>query len=256
MTTPNYLAATTGIAAAAGQANQFLGTHTITYLYAAVLQGSQSTDGSASIGISGTPPTGGFTRLAQQVATASGQTAIGYYVMNGEAVGNGCDLTATLYTNSSSTTGTQIGSTAVTIPAEFWTSGSVGATFWPLPISGLTASTTYQLVLTAGDVNGNHVGDASNYIALEKSNQSSGAAAYAASTWTAEAYGFMFGQWDQTVAGQLTMIWEDSGSRWTYLDWSSGVLTGINEYTISQGTGKMRSVRVVTASGILLTSVA
>jgi hypothetical protein len=120
----------------------------------------------------------------------------------------------------------------------------------PLPITGLTASTTYHLVLIAGDTNGNNAGDASNYISIEKSNQASGASTYTSGTWTAQSYGFMYREFDQTVSGTLTAIWEDSGARWTWFGYDgSNNINAVNEYTVSQGTGQMRSVRTVTSSG-------
>ena len=242
--------------AVAGQDNQFLGLHGISYLYAATKQASQETDGSALIGISAGPPASGFTRLAESFATGGGQTAVGYFGLYGKAVGNGCDLQAQLFTNSASKPTTQVGSTAVTLPADFW-STSNGWVYLPLPITGLSTSTTYHLVLIAGDTAGNNAGDASNYITLEKSNQSSGASTYAAATWTNQAYGFMYREFDQTVSGELTMVWEDAGVRWTWLGYDgSGNVSGANEYTIAQGTGKMRSLRTVTESSGYPTAVA
>ena len=260
MAAPNYEAATAGSGnpPLAQQINQFLGLHAISYLFAGVKQNSQETDGSAAIGISGTPPGGGFTRLAQSfvIPTVAGGTAVGYLGLFGKKVGSGCDLTLELFNSSASKPNTQVGTTSVTIPADFWTTSN-GWLYAPLPITGLTASTTYFAVLIAGDVNGNNPGNATNYISLEKSNQVSGACTYAASTWSTAAYGFMFREYDQTVSGNLTFIWEDAGGRYTYFGYDgSNNMTAVNEYTIAQGTGQMRSVRAVTMSGDIPVSVA
>jgi len=236
--------------------NQFLGLHATTYLYAATKQASQEVDGSAAIGISAVPPASGFTRLAESFATVVAQTKVGYFALYGKKVGNGCDLQAQLWTNSASKPSAQVGVTAVTIPADFWGTSN-GWLYLPLPITGLTASTTYHIVLIAGDVNGNNAGDASNYISLEKSNQASGAATYAAATWTNQAYGFMYAEFDQTVVGDLTMVWADAGARWTYCAYDgSGNLSLVNEYTVAQGAGKMRSARTMTISSSEITAVA
>jgi hypothetical protein len=249
MATPTWLAGTAGQTIQAGQDNQFLGTHSVQYIYAGALKAQQYGDGAAAIGISAGPPASGFTRLAESFATIAGQTTLGYLVLYGKKVGNGCDLTVELYTNSSSKPNTQVGSTATTFPADFWTTSN-GFIYIPLPITGLSASTTYHIVLISGDVNGNNAGDASNYIAIEKSNQASGASTYTASTWTAQAYGFIYVIFDLSSVPPLGFIYEDGGSRWTLLNWGLNGLTNVNEYTLAQGTGQMRSVRTITSPGV------
>jgi hypothetical protein len=264
MATPTWLAGTTGQTILAGQDNQFLGTHAISYIYPGRSYSSQANDGSAAIGISAVPPASGFTRLAESFTTFSTQTTLGYLQLYGKKVGNGCDLTVELYTNSSSKPGAQVGLNATTFPAEFWTTSN-GWVNIPLPISGLSSSTLYHVVLISGDVNGNNSGDALNYISIEKSNGASGASTYTTGTWTAQAYGFMYIEWDNTPIPPnfLTAIYEDAGARWTSFVWlrsavggNGGVLTGVYEYTISQGTGQMRSARTITLPGNTPTVVA
>lgn len=215
-------------------------------------QNSQETDGAAAVAISGTPPAGGYTRIAQsfQTATAAATLAVGYLGLYGKKVGNGCDLTIQLWTNSGGVPSAQQGTVEATLPADFWATSN-GWVYVPLPVSGLSASTTYWVVLISGDVNGNNAGDASNYVDLEKSNQTSGAATYASSAWTAGSYGLMFREYDQTVSGSLTIVWEDAGARWTWLNWSGAVLAGVDEYTVAQAAGQLRSVRTITDSGLV-----
>ena len=52
MPTPTWLGATTGYNAYAGQVNQFLATHAVTYLYAGAEQASQGTAGSGGVNVS------------------------------------------------------------------------------------------------------------------------------------------------------------------------------------------------------------
>jgi hypothetical protein len=173
--------------------------------------------------------------------------------------GNGCDLSFSVYSNSSTVPGaaqTLSGSvTAVTLPADFITT-SLAYVYVPLPVTGLSTSTTYWIVAKSGDINGNNLGDAGNYVTFEKSNQVTGAATYT-TTWATQSYGFMYSEFDQTSAAlPLTMIYEDGGARWTYIGWSNNKISSINEYTVSQGTGQMRSVRSITFPGSTPTVVA
>lgn len=245
MPTPTWNGATAGQQALAAQINNGLTTHAITYIANSAAFASQTTDGAASIGISATPPGGGFTRLAQSFATAA-FTSTGWAGIYAKKVGNGCDLTLKLFTNTGSVPNAQQGTVQVTIPVDFWTT-STSVMFLPLPITGLSASTTYWLTLFAGDVNGNNAGDASNYIAVEKSNQVTGAATWGGASWTAQAYGFMFQVSNLTTAGQPRFVWEDNGAKWTFFGYNgSAQIAQVNEYCAAQGTGQVRSLRLVT----------
>ena len=78
--TPTWQAATSGQPALAGHANQFLGTHAATLLYAGTQTAAQATTGSSQNASSA-----GWT--ARSFTTAGGQTAIGYIMLNTSVIG-------------------------------------------------------------------------------------------------------------------------------------------------------------------------
>jgi hypothetical protein len=120
-----------------------------------------------------------------------------------------------------------------------------------LPVTGLTASATYWIVTAAQ-------GDPSDFYAWSKSNQASGASTSTNGTaWTAQAYGLLYAVWDQSAVQPLAGTWEDSGARWTSLSYTSGQVTGLNEYTAGQAaTGYAVSSRALSYSGGALSGVA
>lgn len=215
--------------------------HAATYLYAATKQASQETDGAASVNLAAAGT--GFTKLAESFATVSGQTVAGYVGFQIKKTGNGCDATVELWTNSGTIPSAKQGTRTTTLPADFMAT-SIGWIYMPLPLTGLTASTTYHVVFAAVG------GDASNFLSLEKSNQASGASQFAAAVWTAQAYGFMYQEYDQALSGDLTIVDEDTnGPRWVWFVYTSGLITKIYEYT--EGT---RTVRTLTQTGGSLVS--
>jgi hypothetical protein len=252
---PAWLGATPGQSPQAGQVNQFLGTHNIQYLYAAVQTAAQSTAGAAA-----TTTNGQF--LAQSFTTAGGQTAIGYVIVPvTTATTSGASLaptTLSLYANSG---GAPTGAALVsaTITAEYANLLSSGTNtvkvVYPLPATGLTASTTYWLVLSSA-------GNVSNSFSWFRSNQVTGASTSpTGSVWTGQAYGFEYQVFDQTTSGLQLCTWEDSGARWTSTTYNTAA--GINqlatyaEYTVAQGSNAyVQSYRAFTYSSGLLTKVA
>lgn len=143
-TVPTWLAATSGSAPQAGQINQFLGTHASTILYAGVQKAAQTTAGAAQ-----NASHAGWT--AQSFTTAVGQTTVGYVVLNVSSIGttSGANLlpsTISLYANSAGApTGSPI--TSVTAPVEYYPVTTGAFAIFPLPATGLTASTTYWIVM-------------------------------------------------------------------------------------------------------------
>lgn len=251
--TPTWLAATSGSQGVAGQVNQLLGTHAVTYLYAATLRASQTTAGSTSTSTNGL-------YLAQSFATAAGQTAIGYVLVPvTTTTSSGANLATTtlsLYASSGSApTGSPLVSTTLTAEYAYLASSSGTATtslIYPLPAMGLTASTTYWLVLAAA-------GNASQSYTWYRSNQTSGASTSTNGTsWTAQTYGFEYQVYDQTASGLQTATWEDSGARWTASTYTTTKeLQTLAEYTAGQtGAGYLQSYRTATYSSGVLTGVA
>lgn len=242
MPAPVWLAATTGFQGAAGQVNQFLATHAITYVPTGVLQANQQTAGSGAVDSNGL-------WIAQSFATAAGQTSVGYAVVTAAVTGSPAAWTFSIQGNSSGApSGVLLASAAV--PKEFLTS-SPSAQAVMLPYAGLSPSTTYWIVAQA-------VGDASDFFAWSKSNQVSGASTSTNGTsWTAQSYGLLFEVFDQSEVAPLAGIWEDSGARWTALTYTSGELTGVEEYTAGQtANGYAASARGLAYTGNQLAGVA
>lgn len=243
MPAPSWLAATAGFAPLAGQVNQFLATHAITYVWTGAQQAAQSTAGSG-----GTNSNSLW--IAQSFATAGGQTTTGYVVVTAAVTGSPAPWTFSIQANSSGApSGTALTSAAV--PKEFL-SGSPAAQAVMLPVTGLTASTTYWIVAQA-------VGDVSDFFTWSKSNQVSGASTSAnGTTWAAQSYGLLHKVFDAATVTPLAGVWEDSGARWTALASNgSGQLTGIEEYTAGQAAnGYAASARTLTYANGLLTGVA
>lgn len=242
MTTPSWQAATTGQQGLAGHVNQVLVSHAVTAVYQGEAQASAAA-GSGSVSSNGS-------WLAQSFTTAAGQTAVGRVTVTCLVTGSPAPWTLSIQADSgsSSPSGTALASTAV--PAEF-AGVSLAAVSVMLPVSGLSAATPYWLVAEAA-------GDASDYFGWGKSAASSGASTSPDGvTWTAQAYGLAFATWDQSAVPPLAGTWEDSGARWTYLAYSSGVLSEVGEYTAGQtAAGYAVSTRAVSYSGNLLTGVA
>ena len=238
---PSWLGATAGQPAQAGQANQFLGAHPATYLYAAALQVQANTAGSGSQGTS-------TQWLAQSFTTAAAQTAVGRVVLQLAVTGSPSPGTVSIYASSGGLpTGSPLVSTA--LPKEF-VGGSAAAVSIPLPLT-VTASTQYWIVVS-------EVGSAGNLFSWSQNNVGSGAATSTNGTsWTAAAYGLMYQVYDQSASGLLTHTWEDAGARWTSLGYNgTSQLTALKEYTAAQSSGYLQSARALTYSGSLLTGIA
>ena len=240
---PSWQAATAGFSALAGHVNQFLATHAVTYVYTGNQQAAQSTAGAGGVASNGT-------WIAQSFATAGGPTATGYVVATAKVTLSPAPWVFSIQANSAGApSGTPLVSAAV--PKEFLTS-SAAAQAVMLPVTGLTASTTYWIVANA-------VGDASNFFTWSKSNQVTGCSTSTnGSTWTPQAFGMLYKVFDATPVMPLAGTWEDSAARWTALGYNgSGALTGIEEYTAGQSAGGYAaSSRALTYTSTLLTGVA
>lgn len=252
---PNWLGATPASSPQSGQVNQFLGTHNTQILYAGTSTASVLTSGAATTSSNGL-------YLAQSFTTAAGQTAIGYITCPiSTTTTTGASLaptTLSLYANSGSApTGAALGS--VTLTAEYaylsTANGNTNTfTLYPLPVTGLTASTTYWLVLASTASSGAYT--------WFRSASASGASTSAnGSTWTGQSYGFRYNVFDQTASGLQTATWEDSGARWTASTYNTAAsinqIAAYAEYTVAQGTAQyVQSYRALTYSSGLLTKVA
>lgn len=252
MPTPAWTAATPGQPPLAAQVNQLLGTHQVLPLYAGVQQAAGSSTTT-------TATAGNGTWLAQSFTTGAGQTAIGYVLTTfnsqNTSGSNLAPATLALYANSG---GAPSGSAlaSVSVSTEYAYSASGGGTsptyiVTPLPVSGLSPSTTYWLVAPA-------VGNATYHYHWYQSSAASGASTSTNGTsWTAQAYGFCYQVYDQAASGLLTATWQDAGARWTaYTYTSTGLLSTYAEYTAGQTAGSyVQSYRAAAYSGGLLTGV-
>jgi hypothetical protein len=234
----------------AAQVNQFLGVHKVQNLYAAVLESSQTTPGTGATNSNGL-------YMAQSFTTAVGQTAIGYIGVDMQvSTGLGANLgpmTIGIYANSGGApTGSALGSTVFAVEYCF-AQGTF--TFVPMPVTGLTASTTYWIVTQPA-------GNGTYFYPWERSNQTSGASTSTnGTTWTAQTYGFLYEVFDQTASGPLVGTWEDSGARWSWTTYNTAAsinqISQYAEYTVAQGSSQyVQSVRNFMYSNGLLTKVA
>ena len=181
MGSPNWLGASPAYVGLAGQVNQFLGSHAAAFLYSGGALQASSTVG-----------TGVYTStdalyLAQEFTTGVSQTGISAVSLQISTVGGSpvsgtiTPLAVTLYASSfGEPTGSPLA--AASVPEQTVYSSP----FWvpvPLPVGGLTASTQYQLVVSAA-------GTSSAYYVWQRSNQLFGAStAPDDATWTAQSYG-------------------------------------------------------------------
>lgn len=248
-TTPNWQAATLGSAANAGHINQFLGTHVATILYAATQTAAQSTAGASAT-------TNSNLYLSQSFATAVGQTTVGYVLIPlTTATTSGASLapvTLSLYANSAGApTGSPLFS--VTVTAEYANKASGGtntvSVLYPLNATGLTASTTYWLVITPSTTNS---------YSWYRSNQVTGASTSAnGTTWAAQSYGFLYKVFDKTTSGLQLATVEDSGARWTATTYNAtNQFNTFAEYTAGQTTaGYLQSFRTFAYNNGMLNGV-
>lgn len=246
---PAWLGATTGGSnvGQAGQINQFLGSHTAQYLYAGTQTSAQTTAGTGGVTTNGT-------YLAQSFTTAMGQTAVGYVTANILSTSAPASLIVGLYASSG---GAPTGSALVSVTAsKEYVAFAPSYITLPLPVTGLTASTTYWIVTQPSGTSG------AACFTWNKSNQVSGASTSTnGTTWTAQTYGLLYTVYDQSIITPLTATWEDAGARWTWFNYNTnGTISQFTEYTVSQGTNNyVQSDRNLTYGGspaIVLTGVA
>lgn len=240
MSAPAYLAATTGQAPKAAHVNQFLGAHPASYLYTGASQVAQTTLGSGTVASNGL-------YVAQKLTTTSAFT-LGRVVLTLAVTGTPAPTTISIQANSGSApSGTPL--VATVLPSQMGppTAGTVSI---PLPCS-LSASTTYWIVASAA-------GDASDFFAYSKSNQTSGVSTSTNGTsWSTQTYGIYFAAFDQSVGNAMPVhTWADSGARWSTWAYNASLQpTSVQEYTVGQtATGYMYSSRALTySSGDLAT---
>lgn len=250
-TAPPWEAPTTGQAPRASHVNQLLGAHACTVIYNGVQTDGHTTSGGTTVSTNGT-------WLAQSFTTAVGQTTIGHLNISlTTATTTGSLLAPTTLSVNINNAGAPSATSLITVPvtAEYANvaSGGVNTTRinFPTPLSGLTASTTYWIVVAAA-------GNVSNSYTIHQSNQASGASTSPDGvTWTAQTYGFTYAVRDATVNGTPMQTWEDNGARWTNSSYdASQRLSAYHEYTAGQtSSGYVQSGRTITYNTWLPTSI-
>ena len=252
VTAPTWQAATAGQTPRAGHINELLGPHTSYVLYNGTQTAGQTTNGATTTSTNGL-------YLAQSFTTAVGQTAVGLITASlTTTTSSGTLLSPTVVSlhadNAGAPAASALVSTTLTAEFAFNASGAVNTTRIgiPLPVTGLTASTTYWIVASAA-------GNVSNNFTWFRSNQVSGASTSTnGTTWTAQSYGFTFTVRDQGQTSPLVKSsWEDGGARWTFVVYNA--TNGVSvyyEYTAGQTTsGYIQSVRNLSyQNGVLLSS--
>lgn len=228
--TPTWQAASASFGANAGHVNQFLASHSSTFVYNGNTLRSQQATGTAVYSDTYTQ------MLSTSFVTTSTQTTIGSVNAQLSTVGGSPTLplinpiTFSIYADQG---GLPIGSALVsnTVSNNYVYSSPFWVTI-PLPVGGLASLTTYHIVATM-------VGNASHYYVWQRSNQGGGAATSVngGSTWVAQTYGLMYQIFDQTNTGLIQYIYEDGGARTIQLGYNSlNMPTQITEFTQAQAT--------------------
>lgn len=250
ISTPIYLAATTGSTSNSGQINQFLVAHTAQIISGlGVVQASQTTGSSVYQSTVGQ-------WISQSFTTGVSQTGISQILLQISDVGGSPTLplipvlTVSLYADGGGLpTGSALAS--ATVSNEYVYSSGFWVTI-PLAVSGLTSSTVYHLVTAP-------VGTSGHYYTWQQSNQVAGAAiSVDGISWTASSYGMMYQVYDNSGTNPYpTMIYEDNGNRWTQFTYNAqGLVTQITEFTAGQTpTSYLYGTRTLTYTNGLLTGV-
>lgn len=249
MSSPTWLAAVAGQQANSGMVNQFLGSHSASFLRAGGTIQSQNATGSAVYQSTATQ------WLSQIFTTGASQTTIGGINLQLSAVGGSPinqtinPLTVQVYADSGGLpTGSPLATATVNETVVY------SAPFWltvPIVVTGLTPSAFYHVAVQM-------VGNGTNYYAWQQANQPTGAATSPDGvTWALASYSLMFQVTDLTGTGQIQYIIEDNGARTLQLGYNSqGLLSQIAEYTVGQTTlGNLQNTRNLTYANGFLTGV-
>lgn len=246
---PPGQAAVAGQPGQAGSVNQFAVTHPADWIPQGTLQDSQATPNAANSST--------LTQwLSQSFTTGSTQTAIGYVILSVLTSGGSgstdliTPLLLSVYADDGG--GLPLGPALVTTPvSNSYIFSSPSLVPFPLPVTGLVPNTLYHLVIEMAGTSG-------HFYEWNQSNQTAGAAVSPDGiSWTASSFGFLFQIYDNIPVGPTWFLYEDLGTRWTYLTWNGdGTLHQIWENTIGQiPTASLFSVRTLTYSGGNVTAV-
>ena len=191
--------------------------------------------------------------IDQPFTTAAAQTTISRIELWLNLAGTGADTTVEIRTDNAGAPYVTLFS--VLLPLEFLAIAG-GAVSIPVNLTGLTATTKYHIVIDG-------TASTANYVTIGRSvlvaGQEVQVSATGTSAWGNFSTGFT-GYFNvfSGVNGVLRNTYEDSGARWTTIDYTNSAAAGnttpihIGEYT----TGSLRSWRTLTYVSGQLTSVA
>ena len=246
MATPTYIAVTDGDSFIAGQINQYLGTHDISYIYAGASVNSNTGTIAAYDEL--------YDQAVAQSFFAASAGAVGWVTLWAKAASVGSDVIFSIQPDSggSGPTGTVLGQTLV--PADHFSSASAGAAVtFPIPVTGLTSGDVYWVCASMGGSSVSYV--EFGYIAAHAglATSAGGSAAWSISASTSLYFDISSGG----TFGKLYGTWEDEGARWTWITWAAGLLVDVYEYTAgSAPSNELQSARAITYTGVLPVAVA
>ena len=245
ISTPNWHAVAAAGTLSVGDITQFLGTHGCALLYQGTSQVSYTVGATGYLNTN----TGAAAQwIDQPFTTAGGQTTISRIELNVYTVTS--DTTIEIRTDNAGVP-SNVTLFSITLPLEF--GGVNGWVSIPINLSGLSASTKYHIVMDGTAVNGSQY---SWYRAATSVNQAN-VSASGTGGWSGASVTCLFNVFSG-VNGVLRNTYEDSGARWTTIDYTNSAAAGnttpvhIGEYT----TGSLRSWRTCTFTNGQLTSVA
>ena len=250
MAAPAWHAVAAAGAMSVGDVTQFLGTHACTLLY----QGATTVSDVATV--TGTLPTntGAAAQwIDQPFTTIAAQTTITRIELWLNLAGTGADTTVEIRTDNAGVP-SNVTLFSVLLPLEFLAIGGAALSI-PVGLTGLSALTKYHIVIdgTASTANYVTVGRSVNVASEQVQVSASGTGGWG----TGGLYTCYFNVF-AGVNGVLRNTYEDSGARWTTIDYTNSVANGnttpvhIGEYTV----GSLRSWRTCTFTNGQLTSVA
>lgn len=240
MSTPSWSPAITGAPASAGQVDQFLGTHGISYIYQGASIGG-ITSATATQNVNPTTP------FVDQKFTMSG-TVIQRFLLRCGITGSGAPLVVGLYTDNAGNPNTLLAS--VSLPTE-WV-GANSLISWPLQMTGLTnGSILHWAFSSPAATSGNFpvltTGASAGFVART-------ATVFPGGTWTPLATSVDISWYNAAVTGRIVNTWEDSGLRVTGVNFTAaGVVAQVYEWT--SGATPLQSFRQVAATSGVLTGV-
>jgi hypothetical protein len=205
-TTPLWQTTVAGTTALAASVDQLLSAHPAQLIYQGTSYDSDTTSGSGA-----TDSTYNLS-LANKFTTAAsgvGSTALTRLDIYMVSVGTGATLTLSIQTDSTGKpSGTNVSGLTMTIPSGF--PPPIG--MWisvPMPLTGLTPSTPYWIVIGS-------TSSATNYAELAHSGTAGGrAATNNGGGWVNQTYSYNFAAYDGINLGDaLRHTWEDSGALW------------------------------------------